>query len=82
MTREELTDKMKDLQNPPTRVNLIQQVYDIMNEENEQLKAQIEKMKCCGNCNKLDKEYKRCELKLLSMNNCLCKDKDKWELEE
>lgn len=37
MTREELRDKMKDLPNPPSRVNLIQQVYDIMNEENEKL---------------------------------------------
>lgn len=37
MTREELSDKMKDLPNPPTRVHLIQQVYDIMNEENENL---------------------------------------------
>lgn len=37
MTREELRDKMKDLPNPLSRVNLIQQVYDIMNEENEKL---------------------------------------------
>ena len=37
MTREELEDKMKDLPNPPMRVHLIQQVYDIMNEENERL---------------------------------------------
>ena len=37
MTREELDDKMKDLPNPPMRVHLIQQVYDIMNEENEKL---------------------------------------------
>ena len=34
MTREELEDKMKDLPNPPMRV----QVYDIMNEENENLR--------------------------------------------
>ena len=42
MTREELEDKMKDLPNPPMRVHLIQQVYDIMNEENERLKKQTE----------------------------------------
>ena len=42
MTREELQDKMKDLPNPPMRVHLIQQVYDIMNEENERLKKQTE----------------------------------------
>ena len=50
-------------------------------EYTKSLEQQIEKMKCCGNCKRLDKEYKRCELKLLSMNNCLCKDKDKWEME-
>lgn len=37
MTREELTEKMKDLPNPPSRVHLIQQVWEIMNDENEQL---------------------------------------------
>ena len=46
MTREELSEKMKDIPNPPTRVNLIQQVWEIMNEENKQLTEQIEKMKC------------------------------------
>ena len=48
MTREELSEKMKDLPNPPTRVNLIQQVWEIMNEENKQLTEQIEKMKKYG----------------------------------
>lgn len=37
MTREELTEKMKDLPNPLSRVHLIQQVWEIMNDENEQL---------------------------------------------
>lgn len=44
MTREELTDKMKDLPNPPSRVHLIQQVWEIMNDENEQLKENFDKL--------------------------------------
>ena len=42
MTREELTDRMKDLPNPSCRVNLIQQVYDIMNEELTEKDKQID----------------------------------------
>lgn len=45
MTREELEDKMKDLSNPSMRVHLIQQVYDIMNEENENTKRQLTEAK-------------------------------------
>ena len=41
MTREELQDKMKDLPNPPSRVHLIQQVYDIMNNELNEKDKQI-----------------------------------------
>lgn len=38
MTREVLFEKMKDLPNPTCRVNLIQQVWEIMNSETEELK--------------------------------------------
>ena len=48
--------------------------------ENDQLKAQIEKMKCCENCNHKKSEVGRCELLMYSLNACLCKNKDKWEL--
>lgn len=41
-------------------------------EENEQLKQQIEKMKCCSNCNG----------RFLSSRCGLCINKNKWELEE
>ena len=44
MTREELTEKMKDLPNPPSRVHLIQQVWEIMNDENEQLNKENGKL--------------------------------------
>ena len=45
MTREELTEKMKDLPNPPCRVHLIQKVWEIMNDENEQKTLQLHKAK-------------------------------------
>jgi regulator of replication initiation timing len=44
MTREELTEKMKDLPNPLSRVHLIQQVWKIMNDENEQLNKENGKL--------------------------------------
>ena len=30
---------------------IVDRVIELMEQENEQLKAQIEKMKCCENCN-------------------------------
>ena len=36
---------MKDLPNPLCRVHLIQQVWEIMNDENEQLNKEIVKLK-------------------------------------
>jgi hypothetical protein len=44
MTREELTEKMKDLPNPPSRVHLIQQVWEIMNDENKRLEKENGKL--------------------------------------
>lgn len=44
MTREELTEKMKDLPNPLSRVHLIQQVWEIMNDENERLEKENGKL--------------------------------------
>lgn len=43
---------------------------------------QIEKMKCCENCKHKKSEIDRCELLMYSLNACLCKNKDKWELKE
>ena len=43
---------------------------------------QIEKMKCCENCKHKKSEVDRCELLMYTMNACLCKNKDKWELKE
>ena len=45
-----------------------------------ELKAQIEKMKCCGNCKHFDKLYNRCELTRLTLKSSLCTSLDKWEL--
>ena len=49
-----------------------------MQEENEQLKSQIEKMKCCGNC-----KLRGAECVALEYQGILCgKTRDKWELAE
>lgn len=52
-----------------------------MQEENEQMKAQIEKMKCCGNCKyrKLEVIETCREKKTYTLNKGFC---DKWELAE
>lgn len=44
MTREVLAEKMKDLPNPPCRVNLIQQVWEIMNSETKELEEENAKL--------------------------------------
>ena len=46
----------------------------------KELEKQIEKMKCCENCKHKKSEVDRCELLVYTMNDCLCKNKDKWEL--
>ena len=51
-----------------------------MLKENTDLKAQIEKMKCCQNCKHFDKLYNRCELTRLTLKSSLCTSLDKWEL--
>jgi hypothetical protein len=52
--------------------------YENLREENEQLKAQIEKMKCCGNCSK---KYSTCtrekQVRCRAYKTC-----DEWELAE
>ena len=55
MTREALTEKMKDLPNPPCRVNLIQQVWEIMNSETEELNKENGKLE--GKLADLQSEY-------------------------
>ena len=60
--KEEEDEKKKD----------IQELIATLRQENEQLKAQIEKMKCCGNC---DKEFQ--------FSKCAdCYDYSKWKLKE
>lgn len=46
-----------------------------LEKENAELKEQIEKMKCCGNCNNyMHRIDHRC--------NTECKDLSRWELKE
>ena len=46
-----------------------------LSKENEQLKAQIEKMKCCGNC-----KFKDCDKSNRYQTCWYCTNKDKWKL--
>lgn len=68
MTREELADKMASLPNPPSRVHLVQQVYDIMHEDISMLENRIE-------------ELERDKKDLIFVRNqtakCMCEDKER-----
>lgn len=50
--------------------------------EKEQLKAQIEKMKCCENCKHFMKDFESTIFTTLSCKVKNCNDNDKWELAE
>ena len=53
-------------------------IIEELKKKNEQLKAQIEKMKCCGNC-----KLRGAECVALEYQGILCgKTRDKWELAE
>lgn len=51
-----------------------------MQKENEQLKAQIEKMKKCSNCNHYNRTYELCQFSL-GDEDYDCRNR-KWELAE
>ena len=48
-------------------------------EENAELKAQIEKMKCCGNCKHLREKHNDNCIFIKSLSTIVC---NKWELAE
>lgn len=87
---EELEDKIADIK---ANCDLAIEGRDIKIDELEEKNSymfdtialqeqQIEKMKCCENCKHKKSEVDRCELLMYTMNACLCKNKDKWELKE
>lgn len=55
-----------------------------LQEENEQLKAQIENMKCCGNCSHFKFNDKGLHPVMVCDLACpnICEDFDKWEIEK
>lgn len=55
------------------------EVIETLQKENEELKAQIKKMKCCGNCKHLMKEHNENCVFINSLNTICC---NKWELAE
>lgn len=64
-----MTDNTKTLYNALDKIKELEK-------ENEQLKIQIEKMKCCGNC-------KHSGLDVAEEPCCSCNSKtNKWELAE
>ena len=66
----------KAIQNVGFYQKQMQDIYDKKNKQIAELEAQIEKMKCCGNCQTVRDAEGNCYLK----KDGKCKDKDKWEL--
>jgi hypothetical protein len=83
---EYLKRKLKERKNklvielPEVYITDLQQAYLAGVESREkriaELEAQIEKMKCCANCQTVRDAEGNCYLK----KDGKCKDKDKWEL--
>ena len=76
--RDSVANRLKEFikERPGTSLSLL--ANKEIKEENEQLKAQIEKMKCCGNC-----KLRGAECVALEYQGILCgKTRDKWELAE
>ena len=71
----ELTDKVKELEEKLANADYQLEGRDL---EIKELKAQIEKMKCCANCQTVRDTEGNCYLK----KDGKCKDKDNWELRE
>ena len=78
----ELEQKLEQTEKDLTDYQFNYPTIKELEQENLRLKAQIEKMKCCDNCKHKKGEVDRCELLMYSLNACLCKNKDKWELKE
>ena len=68
-----LTDRVNNLEEKLANAD-----YQLEGRDNEirELEEQIEKMKCCGNCQTVRDAEGNCYLK----KDGKCKDKDKWEL--
>lgn len=73
----ELTDKVKELEEKLANAD-----YQLEGRDNEirELKAQIEEMKCCGNCQTVRDANGNCYLH--KYGKCNPKTKDKWEIKE
>lgn len=70
--------KTERFRNIETENTLLKVQIECLEEENKQLKKQIEKMKCCENC-----RIRGAECVALEHQGILCgKTRDKWELAE
>lgn len=78
-TKEELENKLVDLFDV---IEDYAQQIDRLQKENEQLKALIEKMKCCSNCRNLSRCTRERESIVEKKQIVLIKFPCCWELEE
>lgn len=75
-----------------TKVTVENELKDRLNEEIElhqhaedyikSLEAQIEKMKCCGNCKNFNNFRVHCELDVTHSVECHCNNYKLWEIKE
>ena len=83
MTEEEINRKAREIytrcfDDVGEYVGVINALVIAVRETSRELEAQIEKMKCCGNCQTVRDAEGNCYL----LKDGKCKNKDKWELAE
>lgn len=85
-TKERLIDEIECLENnwgvSLEREEISFEYKKKLVQENEQLKAQNEKMKCCENCKHFMKDFESTIFTTLSCKVKNCNDNDNWELAE
>ena len=77
MTKDEMKDEMKNKISMALKDPILQQGFELICKENAELKEQIEKMKCCGNCRYYSRTYGHC-YSYDSFQNC--KSLSNWSL--
>lgn len=73
----ELEKQVKDLE---WQLQEVVKDNDNYQAENKRLEQQIEKLKCCGNCSKYDRNNRVCSRTKFSVIETLCNCSDDWEL--
>jgi hypothetical protein len=63
-------------------VDTLTAMVEFAEQETKELKEQIEKTKCCGNCKNYNNFYRHCEFDAKHSVECHCNNYKLWEIKE